>query len=376
MVGQPTASNEARIIPAMPDESAPRRHARSHGVLLFAMYDTRVLNSAPQVQISLMSAALARQTHLEMIAGGPLSRAGAGLRWLAGRGPHRVGAVYVEAPTATVMPTDLAFMALMRLMGRPVGVYFRDAYQLFRDTYPRRRRRQLLTDWIWRVTMPMTRALATHQFVPSAGLAAVMHLRQPILLPPGGDPGSPDLGAGVEPLVAYVGGNGWADGFDALVEAMTLVRARVPEARLLAVTAPLSPERSAGLPEWVEVRQAGRAELPDLLRDARLCVIPRPITEYTDLAVPLKLWDYLSMGKPVVATDATETAKIIAASRGGTVTPGTPEGLAGGISELLEDRGLATAMATRARAFACAPGSTWDDRAATVLGAMQGAQTA
>jgi len=336
------------------------------------MYDLRGINSAPQVQISLISAALARQTHLEMISGGRVSRAAASLRWLVRGGPRRVGAVYVEAPSASVMPTDLVFMALMRMLGKPVGVYFRDAYQFYRDIYPRQRRRQLLTDLVWRVTMPMTRGLATHRFVPSKGLAEVMRLRDPILLPPGADPGAPDLGPGREPLVAYVGGNGWADGFDALIEAMTFVRATLPNARLRAVTAPLSPDRMARLPDWVEILQAGRAELPDLLRDARVCVIPRPITAYTNLAVPLKLWDYLSMGKPVVATNATETAGIVAASGGGIVTPGTPEGLAAGLLEVLSDESLAAAMAARARAFACSPDATWDARAATVLGAMLG----
>ncbi len=356
----------------MADQPAPRRRSQRRGVLLVAMYDVRGLNSAPKVQINFISAALARQTHLETISGGRLGRAAAGLRWLAGGGPRRVGAVYVEAPSASVMPTDLAFMALMRLLHRPVGVYFRDAYQFYRGIYPRRYRRQILTDLIWRVTMPMMRGLATHRFVPSQGLADVMRLRNPVLLPPGTEPGTPDLGAGAEPLVAYVGGNGWADGFDALVEAMAIVRATVPAARLIAITAPLSTERLAQLPDWVAIRQAGRAELPDLLRDARLCVIPRPITGYTNLAMPLKLWDYLSMGKPVVATEATETARIIATSGGGIVTPDTPAGLAAGLLSLLQDQELATQMAGRARAFACSPGSTWDARAATILEAMLG----
>jgi glycosyltransferase involved in cell wall biosynthesis len=340
------------------------------------MYELDGLDSAPKVQIKFISAALARQTSLEMIGGGRLSRARGCLRWLAGGGVRRVGAVYCEAPSASVMPTDLLFMSLMRLMGRPVGVYFRDAYQFFRDIYPRRYRRQLLTDLIWRVTMPMTRMVATHRFVPSAGLAEVMRLKDPILLTPGADPETPNLGAGAEPLVAYVGGNGWADGFDTLVEAVTLVRSEVPDARLLAVTAALSPERLARLPDWVETRQAGRAEIPDLVKDARLFVIPRPITTYTDLAIPLKLWDYLSMGKPIVATEAVETAKILSASGGGIVTPATPRGLADGLLELLRDQELANAMASRARAFACSPANTWDARAATIIESMLGTPAA
>ena len=356
------------------DSSSERRR----GILLYGMYDLKGLDRAPEVRIAMMTGALSHRVHTERVVGGRIGRTVAAFRWLASGGPRRVGAVYVEASTSAALPGDIAFLALMRLLGRPVGVYFRDAYQFFRVLYPRQHRRQLLTDWIWRVTMPITRGLATHHFVPSEGLAEVMHLRRPILLPPGTEPGAPDQGAGREPLVAYVGGNGWADGFDALVEAMAIVRDRVPSARLLAVTAPLSPERLARLPNWVDLRQAGRAELPDLLREARMCVIPRPITEYTNLAVPVKLFDYLSMGKPIVATDTLETRALIEASGAGTVTPDTAEGLAGGILPILADERLARHFAKNARQYACSPEATWDARARTVLvtlGLADGAAT-
>jgi glycosyltransferase involved in cell wall biosynthesis len=337
------------------------------GILLFGMYDLARLDRAPEVRIARMTEALSRQTHTERICGGRWGRTRAWVGWLARRGPVRVSAVYVESSTASAMPTDLLFLALMRLLRRPVGVYFRDAYQLYRNLYPRRRRRQILSDWLWRLTTPILARIASHRFVPSQGLAGALRLRRAVVLGPGADPGLPDLGAGKAPLVAYVGNTAWADGFDLLLDAMAIVHDRCPEARLRVVGPGLPEERQAALPPYVEFSRSGRDGLSEKLADARVCVIPRPRTVYSDLAVPIKLWDYLSLGKPVVATAATETERILAESGAGIAVPDTPIGLAEGLLGPLTDPRLAGRLAASARAFASSPRQTWDARAGTIL---------
>jgi glycosyltransferase involved in cell wall biosynthesis len=348
-------------------DQAPSDRPR-RGVLVYGMYSLAgPQNKAPKVRIAMIAAALGRNAHTELISGGRLGRVGAAMAWTLKGGPRRVGAVYVEAPTSNAMPTDMAFLLLMRLLRKPVGVYFRDAYQLFRDVYPRARRTQLLTDWLWRLTMPAMKAIASHHYVQSEGLGRVLKLRDAVILPPGTDPGAPDLGAGAEQLVAYVGNYGRADGFDDLVAAMAIVRRSVPAARLRVVGPPLNPDRLALLPEYVEICQGSREELPDLLADARVCVIPRPLSAYTSLLLPVKLWDYLSLGKPVVATSPNESDRILQAAGAGILTPEGPEGLAGGLALALTDRRLADKLAAGARAFACSGEQDWDARARTIL---------
>jgi len=348
----------------LPPKSGRPRPPRS-GILLYGMYDIAAMDRAPTVRIAMMTAALNRGTHTERITGGRFGRFAASVRWLASGGTRRVGAVYVESATTSAMPTDLMFLALMRLLRKPVGVYFRDAYQLFRDTYPRTSRRQILSDLLWRITTPVLRRVASRSFAPSAGLAEALHLHDPVLLGPGTDPSQPDLGAGAGQVVAYVGSTNRADGFDLLLDAMAIVHDRCPDARLELVGPP--PAAADGLPAYVHSQRSSREGLAELLRPARLCVIPRPINAYSSLAVPIKLWDYLSLGKAVVATAATETAGILSASGGGVATPDTAEGLAQGLLRLLTDDVEAARMAADARAFACAPTSTWDARARTVL---------
>ena len=355
--------SRACIVGAMLPRTTREPRASRPGILLYGMYDMSALDRAPTVRIAMMTAALSGRTHTERITGGRFGRFAASVRWLASGGPRRVGAVYVESPTSSAMPTDLAFLALMRLLGKPVGVYFRDAYQLFRDTYPRRARRQILSDVLWRVTTPMLRGIASRCFAPSRRLAEALRLHDPTLLPPGTDPSQPNLGSGAGQVVAYVGSTNTADGFDLLLAAMASVHERCPDATLNLIGSP----PADALPGYVQTQRSSREGLPEVLRSARLCVIPRPINAYSNLAVPIKLWDYLSLGKPVVATAATETASILAASGAGIATPDTAEGLAEGLLQLLTDPHEASRLAANARTFACAPGATWDDRARVAI---------
>jgi glycosyltransferase involved in cell wall biosynthesis len=331
------------------------------------MYDISDVSSAPKVRITMMTEALSRQTHTERIVGGRLARAGASVRWLASGGHRRVRAVYVESTTASAMPTDLAFLLLMRLLRRPVGVYFRDAYQLFRDVHPRARRRQILSDGLWRLTMPLLRAVASVRYAPSNGLAAALHLRRSVLLPPGTDPSLPFLGIGEPDVVGAIVQIAPRSGFDLLLAAMEIVRGSHPDARLRIVARSADGERAAQLPKWVEVTAGGRASIADALAQARVCVLPLPVNDYTNLAVAVRLFDLMAWGKPIVATDTRETRALLAASGAGTVAAESPEAMAASILALLDDEAAARRCSDSARAWAGSPANTWDARAATVL---------
>jgi glycosyltransferase involved in cell wall biosynthesis len=158
---------------------------------------------------------------------------------------------------------------------------------------------------------------------------------------------------------------GSTSGLELLLSAMVTVRSALGDARLRVISQARPEVRDA--PPWMEWSMAARGELPLLLGPARACVIPRGLNPYSDLAVPLKLMDYLSFGKPIIATDAAETASILERSGAGLVVDETPDALAAAIERVLSEPGLADRLASRARAFATLPGSTWDARASKIL---------
>jgi glycosyltransferase involved in cell wall biosynthesis len=340
------------------DEPRPR-------LIFYGMYDAARAGSAPRVRIQLLSTALARRARVTMVSGPRLARLAQGVRLVLGDLRHFDG-VYVETATSSAMPWDLWFLAAARASGVPVGIYFRDAYPVHRDLYPLPGWRARLSDLGWRISVAAYRRLASVSFTPSRGLADSLRLAGAVLLPPGTDPGTPELGPGSEPVVAYVGALAAPVGFDRLVDAVRLVREELPEARLLAVGSTPSGVAPA-LPDWVEVRQASRDELASLLAGVSVCAIPLPINRYTNMAWPLKLSDYLAFGKPIVATATDETAAVLDGSGAGIVVGDTPAAIAAGLLRVLRDPELAARLAAASRRLALAPGSTWDDRAALIV---------
>lgn len=352
-------------MPAEPP-SRPRHRPR---LLLYAMYDPSGLNSAPKVRIACMGAAIEGLAELERVQGGRSERARAGLRWLRDGGLGRTDAVYVESSTFSATPFDLWFLLWIRLRGRPIGIYFRDAYQLHRDLFPIQRRRQLLADLAWRITMPALRRLATTRFAPSAGLAHVLGLHDAVALPPGTDPSLPNLGVPDTQVVAAVVAPTAVAGFDRLRTALEVVRIEFPDARLRVITSVAPGERQ---PDWIEIVPGGRPALAGLLADARVCVIPLPLTRYTEFAVPVRLADLVAFGKPIVVTDSAATRDFLGESGAALLSDDTPAALAAAIGTILRDDALANALGSRARAFAELRSSTWGGRAVTVLTSLLG----
>lgn len=365
----------------IPDRAIGDRQHRGHGqsgasprarprLLVYSMYDPGRPDRAGNVRSRLLTDALRREASVVLISGRRRERALNALRWWLREGPRSVDAVYVESASSFASPADLAFLLLLRVAQRPVGVYFRDAYQRFRDVYPVTTAKDRALDWLWRATTPLMMRLATHAFAPSVGLARVLVLPDVILLPPGTDPEAPDLGVGSRDIVGYVGAVGPPDGVDLLVGAMRIVRDVRPDARLLVVTAGDLEALVGPIPDWVEVVNKDRTDLPELLRDVAVCAIPRRINAYTDLAVPVKLMDYLSYGKPIVATECKAMTAILRPAGAAVLVRDVANDLADGILHILTRPEEARLLAGRARAFAVDPGHTWHARARTIISTL------
>jgi glycosyltransferase involved in cell wall biosynthesis len=140
-------------------------------------------------------------------------------------------------------------------------------------------------------------------------------------------------------------------GHDVLLEAVPLLRARVPRARVLLagdgeLDRPLR-ARAAGLGD--AVRFLGqRDDIPSLLSACDLVVLPS-LAE----ALPTVLMEAAAAGRPVVATDVGGTGEVVLPwITGLLVPPGDSAALAEAMAMLLEDVGRARAMGVAARQVA------------------------
>lgn len=171
-----------------------------------------------------------------------------------------------------------------------------------------------------------------------------------------------------ERAVCYVGGIMRTRGAFEMVRAVALV----PGLRLLlcgrfedaALEAALRAE-----PGWAQVDYLGQVDRAGvarvLARSVAGLVTLQPMPSYLD-ALPIKLFEYLSAGLPVIASDFPLWRQILDADAAGLcVDPLDPGAIAGAITTLLDDPVRARAMGERGRAAVLAK-YRWDAEAATL----------
>jgi glycosyltransferase involved in cell wall biosynthesis len=115
------------------------------------------------------------------------------------------------------------------------------------------------------------------------------------------------------------------------------------------------------------VDQIPRREVPYWISACDVVCIPWPWTRFSAYYTsPLKLFEYLAAGVPIVATDLPSLREIV--THGETawlVEPGVPKSLAAGIDRVLRDPGLASRLSENATRHVRQ--YTWDRRVAQIL---------
>ena len=326
--------------------------------------------SGPTVRINHLRDSLAQRVHLDMVSGARLERSAALARY-AVRGRLRgLAGIYVESSSSLPGPVDLLFLGLARLRQIKVLTYIRDAYQLFPEYYAADSVKRRVS----RATfLPAFRSLAMVSSIvafPSRGLARAVlgdaRARSTALLPPGAHVSQAPPVSPSARDVLYVGSLAHAvHGGAILIEAVRLARQGGYEVELICVT-PAGDEPAGPHPAWLRFIRASGAQIEKLLPGVLATVVPRRRTPYNELAVPIKVLEYLGYGRPLIVTDLEETAAIVRAADCGVVVPDTAAGLAAGIAEVVS----ASADQVRAwgeAALRAAAANSWDVRADRIL---------
>lgn len=322
----------------------------------------------PTVRISHLRDELAQLCRLDVLAGYRGPRRLAVARYAVTGRLRRLDGIYVESSTFLPAEADLAFLGLARALSIPVLTYIRDAYQLFDDDYAADTLRRRLGARAFRPAIRALRAVSTRLAFPSAGLAQVVapDLSDPVFLPPGAPapvevPRAPDA----DQLLFVGDARLPAQGADRLLGAVRLVRERGTPIELTIVSRP-GQEPPPPHPDWLHVRRAEGDAIHALLPRVLATVIPRPRGAYNDLALPIKLFDYLAYGRPLLVTDCTEQARVVANADAGFVTSDDPSGMAEAITRLAS-ASVDQLDAWSGNAHTAARDASWSVRAHAIL---------
>jgi glycosyltransferase involved in cell wall biosynthesis len=149
-----------------------------------------------------------------------------------------------------------------------------------------------------------------------------------------------------EPVVGMASGASDGRGIESLIAACRALRASIPGLRLilwLAATGDasgaylVSLRRAMADEPWIEFGSAPYSEMGAQLGRASILCVPNPPAAYWDAVAPIKLFDAMASGRPVVVTPRLEMSALVGRTQCGLVTEGDhPDDLAAAIARLIE----------------------------------------
>ncbi len=314
---------------------------------------------------------LAELADLDVVAGYRTARRAALLNYALSGRLRGLDGIYVENSTTLPAEVDIAFLALARGLGIPVLTYIRDAQYLFEEYYAASSVKRRLARSLFPPLTSLLRRVSSRVAYPSRGLATAAGdtSSDPILLPPGSpDPVAVERREDARSLLFVGGMRVPAHGLNLLVDAVEVARDAGHPVEVVCVSR-VGEQPPQPRPAWLHVEHASGAEIHALLPGVIASITPRRRSPYNDLAVPIKVMEYLSYGRPIIATDCVEQARIIRDADCGLVAADRVDDFAAAIIELF----LAPAEQLdrwSANARAAAAADSWKSRAEAVVGSL------
>ena len=326
----------------------------------------------PTVRITALRDELARLVRLDVVSGDRGERRRALVRYAVSGRLRGLAGIYVENSSRLPTETDLAFLALTRLLRIGVLTYVRDAQYLFEEYFAATSLKRRLARAAFLPAIRLLRAVSSRVAYPSRGLATAVHDRsaEPMLLPPGSpDPVEVSRASDARDLL-FVGHMRYpVHGLDLLVGAIERVRDAGHDVGVICVSRP-GEEPPEPRPSWMRVERGGPDEIRRLLPGVIATIQPRHRSPYNDLAVPVKVLEYLAYGRPLIVTDCVEQAAIVRDADAGVIAAASPDALAAAIIQVVEAPAVEIERWS-ANATAAARANGWSVRARTVVATLE-----
>lgn len=285
---------------------------------------------------------------------------------------------YIESSTyPIILNDDRKLIRYIHRLNIPIGYFYRDFYRKFPDLFPRRKGftntiKEYILDFLQYKTHRTLR-YADIIYLPSDKAKYLFHFRDMRPLPPAGE----NRLLKEHPYnktIIYVGGISKHYGGEYLLNAFESLNKENNEYKLILVCRPNEwakiENRYKDCP-WLQCVHASGNELAKLYSAAAAAaIVTKPKNKYNKLAISVKLFEYMSYGLPVIATDNDAMSDIIRKYNIGIVVSSETE-LARAIKSVLNNREQYLIYCKNVET-ALLNGNLWTNRAEQVINDLYG----
>ncbi|MEH7235742.1 glycosyltransferase [Bacillus sp. JJ1562] len=271
--------------------------------------------------------------------------------------PHDILYCYMENQTIPIWLTDPDhiprhpmvdhnFFKFLRKNKIPLGIFYRDIYWKFNDLYKVKPIIKTIMIRLFEIELFLYKKYAKKLFLPSMEMNKYVKVptKQVYPSPPGGIDRTviTDKQDSTKVRAIYVGGIDPRYGVYEVLEAFKMLN---KDTTLIELSFVCREKEFKTFKEylepfldedWLHIHHAhGEALLP-IYKEADFGIVTLKRGTYNDFAVPVKLFEYLSFGLPVLATDCTALQKIVEQDNIGLIVKDNSNSIHDGLQEMLD----------------------------------------
>lgn len=258
---------------------------------------------------------------------------------------------YIESPSdPLIFKEDRKLIKYIKKRDVKIAYFYRDAYyKIGKDTVfnnykflSRDFLRYLYYKFLYWKDEFLLKKYVDIVYFPSKELSKYFNFKNMKVLPPAGNAVKMSYNTKQSDLI-YVGGVSERYGIALLLKSLKIINKTQPINLILVCRE----KELANIDDeyiscpWLKIVHAsGIDELKKYYKKARIALIPLLPNVYNNLAVPIKLYEYMSMGIPIVSTPLTEVANVINKYNIGLISKNSPYDFADKVLSLYNNEKL------------------------------------
>lgn len=213
---------------------------------------------------------------------------------------------------------ETKFLRNLKKQKIPIGIFYRDVYWKFKDYYPLKGFKLFIMTRIYNKEKSFYDGIASKIFLPSISMNDFCNFKTETFgLPPGIADILPTENKFDKKTLFYVGSLNENSGLNDIINILKIIekynldfnvkivcpkKDKVKEKEKFKIMANFSN---------VEIKHLHGKELKKEYNNVSIAVIPRKVNSYNSFAMPIKLFEYIENGLPIISSNVTETAKFI-----------------------------------------------------------------
>ncbi|WP_157796561.1 glycosyltransferase [Bacillus sp. FJAT-45037] len=243
---------------------------------------------------------------------------------------------------------DLAFWTYLKRNNVPIGLFYRDVYWKFDDMYVPPGGKKLFTPImraIYRKELSTFKKIVDIMYLPSLEMNDFVEWKGTFReLPPGMEfaPSTKQTKHEGDPWHAvFVGGITDQKGILLMLESIQQINDQGKQLHLTLVCREQEYKKYPEMhefakAEWCSVQHIAGDELKEVYDQADFAVIPREMNTYHHFSMPVKMFEYLANGQPILGTNCRAQARVINEENLGITTDDTAEAFLVGLEKMTD----------------------------------------